>query len=149
MERAGLVIPCMSSRLFPPGFKTVAASGQVRGEPRISISPKGQIAFNMAAYLRYRLESVEGVVLGHDEIRRVVGIALVNDPTTEGFLKLAKRRSNASVRARGVLEACGALPDRTTRYNLSQDPETKALLLALDHGILPTKRQTRGALDFS
>ncbi len=63
------------------------------GKPMVSIWKQGQISFNTAAMLIYKLKDYDLAVLFYDEDARSIGIMLTNDEKEDGAIKLIKRKS--------------------------------------------------------
>lgn len=100
--------------------------------PKVSIWTRGQIGFNQGAVKEYDLEGYKYAVLYYDEDSQRIGIKFINDPKSEGVVKLVNRKSaGISFSATAFLKNYKIDYSETRQYTLIYDKENEMFIFDL------------------
>jgi hypothetical protein len=108
---------------------------------RVSISPRGMISLNDGARKKFNVDQYEYVVLYYDGERKLVGLELAKDGSTEGAVRIRLRPTGADFGAKSFVDFFEIAPKNTTMYNVQAGQQENWIIIDLNTG-----RERKGAL---
>jgi hypothetical protein len=99
--------------------------------PQVSIKRAGTIAFDNSYASTVGLAKASHALLFFDPARKLVGVKPTNDAKDEGALKISHRKRVCSVRARIFFDVYGITLERTSRFPVEYDQDSKLVVISL------------------
>ena len=97
--------------------------------PRATIRPSGLISFDAASVAAFGLDSAKSAILFFDKTRKIIGVKITKKMEEDGALPLSKRRRSVSLKSPQFFHQYGLKIDESQRFEVSQDPDDKMLLI--------------------
>lgn len=115
------------------GFVKYENVGGRIGSPQISIWTRGQIGFNQAAILKYKIDNYKYAVLYYDKEGKRIGIRLTNNEEETAKIKLVFRKNGGvSFSAMSFLKTYEIdYEKKTQKYDFTYDAESDMFIVQL------------------